>query len=123
VRESEYSNEQEFYILEAVSLSDLEVGSTRDNIVRVLISTCGNGDIGKESLGTVQEAARGRLLYNKGQQALIYYNPEKPSEGVIKPGLVLGWDQSYGEVFQLHTSLILCYGGIGLLIVGLRMRK
>jgi hypothetical protein len=61
----------------------------------------------------------GRLLYNKGQQALIYYNPEKPSEGVIKPGLVLGWDQSYGELFQLHTSLILCLGGIGLLIVGI----
>jgi hypothetical protein len=123
VRETEYSNEQEVSLIEAVSLSDLDAGSTRDNIVRVLNSACGGGDIGTEVLGTVQKAARGRLLYNMGQPALIYYNPKKPSEGVIKPGLVLGGDLSYGEVFQLYTSLILCVGGIGLLIVGLRIRK
>lgn len=126
VLESEYSGEQKMPLLNAVSLSDLKAQSSeRFDIVRVLGSTCGGQDIvGRETWETVREVAWGRLLYHTGQPVPVYYNPEKPREGVVKPGLVFGWDMSYGEVIMIYLPLLFCFGGVGLLIAGIsRFRK
>jgi hypothetical protein len=66
-----------------------------------------------------EQALQDTLRYRKGHEVVVYFNPEEPAEAVIRPELILAGTMTYGEAISLYGSLILCGGGILLLLAGI----